>query len=74
MEELAIGLCIMKLMELEDWTSMGIKPITVFTDTYVESMRMCYNIVRQYDENQRCLLLFLIHGQKNPTLHGIPVK
>lgn len=32
-----------------DWANMGIKPVTVFTDTYMKSMRMCYNIVRQYD-------------------------
>ncbi len=32
-----------------DWANMGMKPVTVFTDTYVKSMRMCYNIVRQYD-------------------------
>ena len=32
-----------------DWANMGFKPVTVFTDTYVKSMRMCYNIVRQYD-------------------------
>ena len=31
------------------WTDMGVKPVTVFTDTYVKSMRMCYNIVRQYN-------------------------
>ena len=41
-----------------DWTNMGIKPITVFTDTYVKSMRMCYNIVRQYDENAEVFASF----------------
>lgn len=34
-----------------DWVNMGIKPVTVFTDTYIKSMRLCYNIVRQYDKN-----------------------
>ena len=34
-----------------EWTNMGVKPITVYTDTYIKSMRMCYNIARQYDEN-----------------------
>lgn len=33
----------------KQWTNMGVKPVTVFTDTYVKSMRMCYNIVRQYN-------------------------
>lgn len=32
-----------------DWANMGVKPVTVFTDTYIKSMRICYNIVRQYD-------------------------
>lgn len=32
-----------------DWANMGVKPITVFTDAYVKSLRICYNIVRQYD-------------------------
>ena len=33
----------------KDWANMGVKPITVFTDTYLKSMRLCYNIVRQYN-------------------------
>lgn len=49
MGELAIGLFIMKLMEGGDWANMGKKPVKVFTDTYIKSMRLCYNIVRQYD-------------------------
>lgn len=34
-----------------DWTNMGVKPVTVFTDSYLKSMRICYNIVRQYDKH-----------------------
>ena len=33
------------------WTNMGEKPMTVYLDTYIKSMRMCYNIARSYDEN-----------------------
>ena len=33
----------------KDWVNMGKKPVKVFTDTYIKSMRLCYNIVRQYD-------------------------
>ena len=33
------------------WTNMGEKPMLVYMDTYVKSMRMCYNIVRSYDAN-----------------------
>lgn len=33
------------------WTNMGDKPMTVYMDTYLKSMRLCYNISRQYDAN-----------------------
>lgn len=34
-----------------EWTNMGAdKPMMVYTDTYMKSMRMCYNIARQYDQ------------------------
>lgn len=33
-----------------EWTNMGDgKPVEVYMDTYVKSMRMCHNIVRRYD-------------------------
>ena len=41
-----------------DWANMGVKPVTVFTDTYVKSMRMCYNIVRQYDAHAEVFASF----------------
>ena len=33
------------------WTNMGEKPMLVYTDTYIKSMRLCYNIARKYDAN-----------------------
>ena len=33
------------------WTNMGSQPEQVYTDTYLKSMRLCYNIVRQYDQH-----------------------
>lgn len=33
------------------WTNMGWQPIEKYVDRYVKSMRLCYNIVRQYDQN-----------------------
>jgi len=33
------------------WTNMGEKPMLVYMDTYIKSMRLCYNIARNYDEN-----------------------
>lgn len=41
-----------------DWANMGLKPVGVFTDTYLKSMRMCYNIVRQYDANAEVFASF----------------
>ncbi len=35
----------------KDWANMGHKPVTVVMDAYIKSLRMCYNIVRQYDKN-----------------------
>ena len=52
-----------------DWANMGVKPVTVFTDTYVKSMRMCYNIVRQYDVHAEVFASFS-HSwteKSNPT-------
>lgn len=40
------------------WTNMGDKPVTVYTDTYIKSMRMCYNIARQYDQNSEVFASF----------------
>lgn len=33
------------------WTNMGDKPMVVYMDTYIKSMRLCYNIARKYDAN-----------------------
>ena len=33
------------------WTNMGEQPMLVYMDTYIKSMRMCYNIARKYDKN-----------------------
>lgn len=41
-----------------EWANMGLKPVGVFTDTYLKSMRMCYNIVRQYDVNAEVFASF----------------
>ncbi|GHT44203.1 hypothetical protein AGMMS49965_19440 [Bacteroidia bacterium] len=35
-----------------EWTNMGRnRAMSVYMDTYVKSMRLCYNIFRQYDSN-----------------------
>ncbi len=33
------------------WTNMGTQPEMVYTNEYLKSMRLCYNIVRQYDQH-----------------------
>lgn len=39
----------------KDWTNMGEQPMMRYLDRYVKSMRICYNIVRQYDQNASIL-------------------
>jgi hypothetical protein len=33
------------------FTASGEKPMLVYMDTYIKSMRLCYNIAREYDAN-----------------------
>lgn len=40
------------------WTNMGNKPMLVYMDTYIKSMRICYNIARNYDENSEVFASF----------------
>lgn len=37
------------------WTNMGNQPEMRYYDRYIKSMRLCYNIVRQYDQNASVL-------------------
>lgn len=39
----------------DTWTNMGDQPEMRYYDRYIKSMRMCYNIVRQYDQNASIL-------------------
>lgn len=38
-----------------EWTNMGGQPMMRYLDRYIKSMRICYNIVRQYDQNASVL-------------------
>jgi len=49
-----------------DWTNMGDKPMLVYMDTYIKSMRMCYDIVREYDENSEVFASFT-HSWADPV-------
>lgn len=44
------------------------------SDTYIKSMRMCYNIVRQYDEHAEVFASFHIRGLIFLMWDGILVK
>lgn len=41
-----------------EWTNMGDQPQMRYFDRYMKSLRMCYNILRQYDPNANVLLSF----------------
>lgn len=38
-----------------EWTNMGDQPMMRYLDRYIKSMRICHNIVRQYDQNASVL-------------------
>lgn len=38
-----------------EWTNMGDQPMMLYLDRYIKSMRICYNIARQYDQNASVL-------------------
>ena len=38
-----------------EWTNMGDQPMLRYLDRYIKSMRICYNIARQYDQNASVL-------------------
>lgn len=40
------------------WTNMGEKPMAVYMNTYIKSMRLCYNIARTYDPNAQVFTSF----------------
>lgn len=52
-----------------DWTNMGNKPVRVYTDTYLKSMRMCYHIVRQYDARAE-VMISLTHSWTHESAQG----
>ena len=38
-----------------EWTNMGDQPMMRYLDRYIKSMRICYSIARQYDQNASVL-------------------
>lgn len=38
-----------------EWTNMGDQPMLRYLDRYIKSMRICYNIARQYDQSASVL-------------------
>jgi hypothetical protein len=53
-----------------EWTNMGHNvPMLTCTDAYMKSMRMCYNIVRQYDRYSEVFASFT-HSWTQPAAQG----
>jgi hypothetical protein len=48
------------------WSNMGEKPMAVFMDNYIKSMRLCYNIARNYDAAGQVLGSFT-HSWNEPV-------
>ena len=51
------------------WTNMGTQPLPRYTDSYMKSMRLVSNIVRQYDQNAAVLASFT-HSWKSSSGSG----
>lgn len=49
----------------KEWTNMGEQPAARCYDRYVKSMRLCYNIIRQYDQNAS-VMVSLTHSWTCP--------
>lgn len=48
------------------WTNMGKKPMLVYLDTYIKSMRICHNISRKYDTHSEVMGSFT-HSWNEPV-------
>ena len=57
-----------------DWTNMGSQPELRYLDRYVKSMRLAYNIVRQYDQNASILGSFTHSWTNDDFLKGYSTK
>ena len=55
------------------WTNMGAQPMLRYLDTYEKSMRLVYNIARQYDQNAYVLGSFT-HFWNYATSGNYPTK
>lgn len=48
------------------WTNMGRKPMMIYLETYLKSMRICHNISRQYDPHSEVMGSFT-HSWTEPV-------
>lgn len=56
------------------WTNMGDKNETVFMDTYIKSMRMCYNIARSYNPHSEVFITLTHYWAWTPNPRFYPSK
>ena len=57
-----------------DWTNMGKQPCEVYMDAYEKSMRLNYNIARQYDQNTWTLGSYTHNWTVGENENGFPVR
>lgn len=57
-----------------DWTNMGTQPELRYLDRYVKSMRLAYNIVRQYDQNASILGSYTHSWTNDDFMKGYSTK
>ncbi|MBI1176636.1 hypothetical protein GC207_04270 [bacterium] len=48
-----------------EWTNMGAQPLAVYLDTYIRSMRIVYNVARQFNPHAR-VFISLTHNWNVP--------
>ena len=56
------------------WTNMGDKNESVFMDTYIKSMRMCYNIARSYNPHSEVFITLTHYWAWTPNPKFYPSK
>lgn len=55
----------------QTWTNMGVQPMPRYMDAYVKSMRLVYNIARQYDPNTSVLASFTHSWTQDSNEDGV---
>jgi hypothetical protein len=57
-----------------EWTNMGEKTASIFMDTYLKSMRLCYAIARKYNPHSEVFITLTHHWALKAHPHFYPSK